>query len=103
MPLAQIESGFGRLITAGNHPTPDQHGTGDRIGLLLDAGGTIWGLPLAVENGRRSARLCSGRASPCCCDRYLSDGRYGLGRDQPANGVARRDGQTGTPSERHGW
>jgi hypothetical protein len=51
VPLAQLESVYGRLITAGNHPTPDQNGTGDRVGLFLDAGGTIWGLPLAVENG----------------------------------------------------
>jgi hypothetical protein len=51
VPLAQLESVFGRLITAGNHPTPDQHGTGDRVGLFLDAGGTIWGLPITVEKG----------------------------------------------------
>src|SRR3982750_2523782 len=51
VPLAQVESVFGRLITAGNHPTTDQHGTGDRVGLFLDASGTIWGLPLAVEGG----------------------------------------------------
>ncbi|HXR74580.1 MAG TPA: hypothetical protein VN737_01320 [Bryobacteraceae bacterium] len=51
VPLAQLESLYGRLITAGNHPTPDQHGTGDRVGLFLDASGTIWGLPLAVEKG----------------------------------------------------
>src|SRR4051812_45946184 len=51
VPLAQLESVYGRLITAGNHPTPNQNGTGDRVGLFLDAGGTIWGLPLAVENG----------------------------------------------------
>src|ERR1043166_8695010 len=51
VPLAQLERVYGSLITAGNHPTPDQNGTGDRVGLFLDAGGTIWGLPLAVENG----------------------------------------------------
>src|SRR5689334_11519825 len=50
VPLAQLERVYGSLITAGNHPTPDQNGTGDRVGLFLDAGGTIWGLPLAVEN-----------------------------------------------------
>jgi hypothetical protein len=49
LPLAQLESVFGRLITAGNHPTADQNGTGDRVGLFLDDGGTIWGLPIAVE------------------------------------------------------
>src|SRR5690242_12336067 len=51
VPLTQLESVYGRLITAGNHPTPDQNGTGDRVGLFLDASGTIWGLPLAVEKG----------------------------------------------------
>src|ERR1051325_9400040 len=51
VPLAQLEAAYGRLITAGNHPTPDQNGTGDRVGLFLDSSGTIWGLPLAVENG----------------------------------------------------
>jgi hypothetical protein len=51
VPLARLESVYGRLITAGNHPTPDQNGTGDRIGLFQDTSGTIWGLPLAVENG----------------------------------------------------
>ena len=51
VPLAQLESIYGHLITAGNHPTPDQNGTGDRVGLFLDANGTIWGLPLAAENG----------------------------------------------------
>src|SRR5437763_7446977 len=51
VPLAQLKSIYGHLITAGNHPTPDQNGTGDRVGLFLDANGTIWGLPLAAENG----------------------------------------------------
>ena len=51
VPLAQLEGVYGRLITAGNHPTPGQNGTGDRIGLFLDASGTIWGLPLAAEKG----------------------------------------------------
>src|SRR5438876_601384 len=48
VPLTEIESMFGPLITAGNHPTGDQSGTGDRLGLFRDAGGTIWGLPLSV-------------------------------------------------------
>ena len=47
-PLTEIESMFGPLVAAGNHPTGDQSGTGDRLGLFRDAGGTIWGLPLAV-------------------------------------------------------
>ena len=51
VPLAQLEGVYGRLITAGNHPTPDQNGTGDRIGVFLDGSGTVWGLPLAAEKG----------------------------------------------------
>ena len=30
-PLAEVEATYGPLITAGNHPTPDQHGTGERV------------------------------------------------------------------------
>jgi len=47
--LSQLESEFGPLLTAGNHPTPNQAGTGDRLGLFRDPSGTIWGLPLAIE------------------------------------------------------
>jgi len=38
-------------VIAGNHPTPNQNGTGQRVGLFQDAGGTIWGLPLIVSSG----------------------------------------------------
>ena len=48
VPLAELEAVYGPLITAGNHPTGDQSGTGDRLGLFRDAAGTIWGLPLAI-------------------------------------------------------
>jgi len=48
VPLAELEVVYGPLITAGNHPTGDQSGTGDRLGLFRDAGGTVWGLPLAI-------------------------------------------------------
>lgn len=52
VPVKQLEALYGRLITAANHPTPDQHGTGDRLGLFLDRTGTVWGLPLAMaEDG----------------------------------------------------
>jgi hypothetical protein len=51
-PLAEVEAIYGRLITAGNHPTQDQNGTGERIGLFQDASGAVWGLPLSVsQNG----------------------------------------------------
>jgi hypothetical protein len=51
VPLSELERTYGRLITAGNHPTPDQHGTGDRLGIFLGEGGTVWGLPLAIAEG----------------------------------------------------
>lgn len=47
-PVAQLEQTYGRLITVSNEPTPDQHGTGDRLGLFQDEGGTVWGIPLTV-------------------------------------------------------
>ena len=51
-PIAQLEQTFGQLITVSNAPTPDQHGTGDRMGLFQDNSGTIWGIPLTIdENG----------------------------------------------------
>lgn len=50
--LLQLEQNYGRLITVSNSPTPDQHGTGDRLGLFLDKNGTVWGLPLNItDNG----------------------------------------------------
>ncbi len=50
--IAQLEQQYGRLITISNSPTPDQNGTGDRLGLFRDANGTVWGIPLlAGENG----------------------------------------------------
>jgi len=46
--LGEVEAAYGKLITAGNHPTPDQNGTGERVGLFREANGTVWGLPLNV-------------------------------------------------------
>lgn len=52
VPIAQLEQSYGRLITVSNAPTPDQHGTGDRLGLFRDENGTVWGIPLTVgDNG----------------------------------------------------
>jgi len=48
VPLAAVEAAFGPLITAGNHPTPDQNGTGERVGLFRDSSGTVWGFPLSA-------------------------------------------------------
>lgn len=40
---------YGPLIAVGNYPTPNQHGTGDRMGLFRDGSGTVWGLPLTID------------------------------------------------------
>ena len=55
--VAEIEKTYGRLFAVANEPTPDQHGTGDRIGLFRDDTGTIWGIPLAIDE--------SGNVSVC--------------------------------------
>jgi len=52
VPLVEVEASYGPLITSGNHPTLDQNGTGERLGLFEDKSGTVWGLPLSVgSNG----------------------------------------------------
>lgn len=52
VPIAQLEQSYGRLITVSNAPTPDQNGTGDRLGLFRDDSGTVWGIPLTIgDNG----------------------------------------------------
>ena len=52
VPISQLEQSYGRLITVSNAPTQDQHGTGDRLGLFRDDGGTVWGIPLTIaDNG----------------------------------------------------
>ena len=48
VPISALESQYGHLITAGNHPTGDQSGTGDRVGLFRERDGTVWGLPLEI-------------------------------------------------------
>ena len=68
-PIAQIEKSFGKLITVSNLPTPDQHGTGDRLGLFRDNDGTVWGIPLTIdENGS-----VLGCAPPMLRDAPVSD------------------------------
>lgn len=68
-PISQLEQSFGRLVTVSNAPTPDQHGTGDRLGLFQDGTGTIWGIPLTIdENGR-----VLGCAPPSLRDAPVSD------------------------------
>lgn len=58
VPLAQLQETYGRLITVGNHPTPDQHGTGERLGFFRDDRGRIYGLPLTIE-GAGEIRGCA--------------------------------------------
>jgi hypothetical protein len=57
VPLKELEAIYGELVAVANHPTPDQYGTGERIGLFRDPTGTIWGLPLLEGNG--GLRGCS--------------------------------------------
>ena len=52
VPISQLEQIYGRLITVSNAPTPQQHGTGDRLGFFRDYSGTVWGIPLTIaDNG----------------------------------------------------
>lgn len=51
IPLAEAERDYGPLITAGNHPSPQQSGTGERVGLFRDTDGTVWGLPVILASG----------------------------------------------------
>jgi len=48
VPLSKVASRYGDLVSVGNHPTPDQQGAGERIGLFRAADGTIWGLPIML-------------------------------------------------------
>lgn len=49
--LPKVSPAYGALVTVGNHPTPEQHGTGERIGFFRTEDGTIWGLPLTLGAG----------------------------------------------------
>lgn len=51
VPVDQLEKSYGRLITVSNMPTPDQNGTGDRMGLFRDESSTFWGIPLTIGDG----------------------------------------------------
>jgi hypothetical protein len=57
-PVAEVERTYGPLVTAGNHPTEDQYGTGERVGLFRDPSGTIWGLPISVD-GNSALLVCA--------------------------------------------
>ena len=68
-PIAQIEQSYGRLIATANMPTPDQNGTGDRLGLFRDDAGTIWGIPLMHDERGN----LSGCAPPALRDAPVTD------------------------------
>jgi hypothetical protein len=44
-----LEQTYGRLFTMANEPTPAQNGTGDMLGLFRDESGTVWGIPMMVD------------------------------------------------------
>ena len=96
VPLAEIEAVYGPLITAGNHPTGDQSGTGDRLGLFRDSGGTIWGLPLAIM----ADGTVVGCAPPAVRDAQVTDsypaGSTVIGATNEPTGLAWWYRQTGT-------
>lgn len=50
MPIADVEATYGPLVGAANHPTPNQNGNGERMGLFRDAAGAVWGLPLSIAS-----------------------------------------------------
>ncbi len=70
VPVAQLEQSFGRLVTASNMPTPDQNGTGDRMGLFRDKSGTLWGIPLTISSDGSSVVGC---APPALREAPVSD------------------------------
>jgi hypothetical protein len=58
VPVQQVEAQYGRLVSTANYPSPDQYGTGERLGIFEDKGGTLWGLPITVDNAG-SVRACA--------------------------------------------
>ena len=87
LPLAEVETVYGPLISAGNHPTPYQHGTGQRIGFFKDSQGVLWGLPLAFS--REGTALA-------CAPQGLHDAKST--DSLPADSVV-----VGTTNEPNGW
>ena len=86
LPVAQLEQIYGRLFSVANEPTPDQNGTGDRLGLFRDDNGTVWGIPLMIdEHGN-----VLGCAPPTL-------------RDAPASDKLPEDEIVGAANEPSGW
>jgi len=85
--MVEAEAMFGQIMTTGNHPTPNQFGTGERVGFFTDRDGTMWGLPVAIADDG-GLRVC---ASPAFRAAGITD-------TFPANAVI--IGTTNTPT---GW
>jgi len=87
VPLAEIEKTFDRLISVANAPTPDQHGTGDMLGLFRADDGTVWGIPLSTDE--------SGNLLACAPPAL---------RDAPPSGALDKSSEIiGAANEPNGW
>ena len=61
-------------------PTPNQNGTGDRLGLFRDENGTFWGLPLTKdENGNVIGCIPAGLKESPVTDTLPADTKEILG------------------------
>ena len=85
--LENVESTYGKLITTGNHPTPYQNGTGERIGVFLDVHREVWVLPLTF-GAKGEVLVC---APPALRNAQVTD-RYPAG-----------ESIIGTTNEPTGW
>ena len=50
VPITELEQKYGRVVGVANFPTPNQNGTGDRLGFFQDETGTIWGIGISVDD-----------------------------------------------------
>ena len=86
-PIPEIEQTFGRLFATSNLPTPDQNGTGDRLGLFRDDTGTLWGIPLTIDdNGNILGCAPPGLRDAPVTDRYPSDAGQIVGVENAPTG-----------------
>ena len=86
-PIPEIQQTFGRLFATSNLPTPDQNGTGDRLGLFRDDTDTLWGIPLTIdENGNILGCAPPGLRDAPVTDRYPSDAGQIVGVENAPTG-----------------
>ena len=69
-----LEARFGQIIEVANIPTPDQHGTGDKMGLFRDKNGTFWGVPVSVGGKPEFGWVCASRIGKSTGKRHLAVG-----------------------------